>query len=154
MVFSSNCRRWRIGWLPGAEQPGRFNQLYLFRCQPLPPVLQGEVYPLSREGMFSSSCRRGGLAGYPVQSSRVVLINCISFVASRCLRCLQAAGTKCYCFSWHRSAMTAVALELYIDPHIDFRRPLPIAKNFHLRLRCRQKHCFKFPIVPPVSNKS
>ena len=57
----------------------------------------------SREGMFSSSCRREGLAGYPVQSSRVVLINCISFVASRCL---QAAGTRCYCFSRHCSAMT------------------------------------------------
>ena len=34
----------------------------------------------------------GGLAGYPVQSSRVVLINCVSFVASRYLRCLQLAG--------------------------------------------------------------
>ena len=41
---------------------------------------------------------------HPVLSSGVVLINCVSFVASRCLRCLLVADLR-HCFNygyiWH-----------------------------------------------------
>ena len=67
---------WRIGWLPGAEQPGRLTQLCLFRCQPLPPV-PANCWAMALS-MFSSKCKLWRIGRLPdaEQSGLLILLLC------------------------------------------------------------------------------